>query len=105
MYGGRAKCVENFGSNLKEIAYWEDRGTNGRTLLHVHQLLGNGLVNKFPRRQILGKQFVARLRNNPDSRRSVFNVVRAMPSARQQNCEHVYNNRRYFLCMVRAESL
>jgi hypothetical protein len=32
--------------------------------LHVHPLLGNRLVNKFPRRQILGKQSVDRLRNN-----------------------------------------
>jgi hypothetical protein len=36
-------------------------------LLHVHPLLGNGLVNKFPRRQILGKQSVARSRNNRTS--------------------------------------
>jgi hypothetical protein len=33
-------------------------------LLLVHPLVGNGLVNKFPRRQIFGKQSVARLRNN-----------------------------------------
>jgi hypothetical protein len=33
-------------------------------LLNVHQLLGNGLVNKFSRRQILGKQSVARSGNN-----------------------------------------
>jgi hypothetical protein len=33
-------------------------------LLHVYPLLGNGLVNKFPRRQILDKQSVARSRNN-----------------------------------------
>jgi hypothetical protein len=33
-------------------------------LLHVHPLLGNGLVNKFPRIQILGKQSVTRLCNN-----------------------------------------
>jgi hypothetical protein len=38
------------------------------------------LVNKFPRRQILGKQSIARLRNN-SKRLIVFNVVRAMPSA------------------------
>jgi hypothetical protein len=50
-------------------------------MLHVHPLLRNGLVNKFPRRQILGKQFIAGLRNNSDNR-SVFNVVRAMPSAK-----------------------
>jgi hypothetical protein len=72
-------------------------------MLHVHPLLGNGLVDKFQRRQILGKQSVARLRNNSDYRRSVFNVVRAMPSARQQNCKHVYNNRSCFLCVIRAE--
>jgi hypothetical protein len=36
----------------------------GYLLLHVHPLLGNGLVNKFPRRQILGKQSVARSGNN-----------------------------------------
>jgi hypothetical protein len=33
-------------------------------MLHVHPYLGNGLVNKFPRRQVLGKQSVARLCNN-----------------------------------------
>jgi hypothetical protein len=38
--------------------------TNPYILLHVHPLLGNVLVNEFPRRQILGKQSVARLRNN-----------------------------------------
>jgi hypothetical protein len=38
-------------------------------------LLGNVLVNKFPRRQILGKQSVAGLRNN--RRGCVFYVVRA----------------------------
>jgi hypothetical protein len=32
-------------------------------LFHVHPLLGSGLVNKFPRRQILDKQSVARLHN------------------------------------------
>jgi hypothetical protein len=35
-----------------------------RILLHAHPLLGSVLVNKFPRRQIVGKQSVARLRNN-----------------------------------------
>jgi hypothetical protein len=30
------------------------------TMLPVHPLLGNVLVNKFPQRQILGKQPVAR---------------------------------------------
>jgi hypothetical protein len=33
-------------------------------LLHVHPLLGNGLVNKFLGRQILGEQSAARLCNN-----------------------------------------
>jgi hypothetical protein len=33
-------------------------------LWHVNALLGNVLVNKFPRRQILDKLFVARLRYN-----------------------------------------
>jgi hypothetical protein len=58
------------------------RTASPNILLHVYPLLGNGLVNKFPRRQILGKQSVAGLRNNYDNR-NVFNVVRAMPSARQ----------------------
>jgi hypothetical protein len=48
-------------------------------LLHVHPLLGNGLVIKFPRRQILDKQSVARLRNNKWG--CVFYIVRATPSA------------------------
>jgi hypothetical protein len=62
-----------------------------KILLHVHPLLSNGLVNKSPWRQILGKQSLARLCNNSDNR-SVYTVVCAMPSAKQQNCEHVYNN-------------
>jgi hypothetical protein len=33
-------------------------------LLHVHPLLGNVLVNKFPRREIPGKHSIARLHNN-----------------------------------------
>jgi hypothetical protein len=33
-------------------------------LRHVNTLACNGLVNKFPRRQILGKQSVAKLRNS-----------------------------------------
>jgi hypothetical protein len=41
-------------------------------LLHVHPLLGSVLVNKFPRRQILGKKSVARSRNNRGS--CVFRV-------------------------------
>jgi hypothetical protein len=69
-------------------------------MLHVHPLLGKGLVNKF--RQI---QSVVRLRNNSDKWRSVFNVGRPMSSARQQICKHFYNNRRRFLCLTRAEVL
>jgi hypothetical protein len=49
------------------------------TLLHVHTLLGNRLVNKFPRRQILDKQSVARLRNY--RRGCVFYVFRTKASA------------------------
>jgi hypothetical protein len=48
-------------------------------LLHVHPLLGNRLVNKFPLRQILGKQSVPRLRHNRGG--CVFYVVRARLSA------------------------
>jgi hypothetical protein len=48
-------------------------------MLYVRPLLGNVLVNKFPRRQILGKQSVAKLRNNRGG--CVFFVVRATPSA------------------------
>jgi hypothetical protein len=64
-------------------------------LLHVHPLLGNGLVNKFPRRQILGKQFVARLRNN--RRGCVFYAGCAeqrwnngvmQPVSKQRLCKH-----------------
>jgi hypothetical protein len=64
-------------------------------LLHVHPLLGNVLVNEFPRRQS-----VARLRNNKGG--CVVYVVRAkqqlnngvMQSAsKQRNCKHVYINR------------
>jgi hypothetical protein len=47
-------------------------------LLHVHPLVGNGLVNKFPRRQILVKQPFASLRNSRGG--CVFCVVRATPS-------------------------
>jgi hypothetical protein len=46
--------------------------TNFNTLLHIHPLLVNVLVKKFPRRQILGKQSVVRLRNNRGS--CVFHV-------------------------------
>jgi hypothetical protein len=42
-------------------------GIHVTILLHVHPLLGNVLLNKFPRRYILGKQSVARLRNNRGS--------------------------------------
>jgi hypothetical protein len=35
--------------------------------LHVYPLLGNVLVNKFPRRQILGKESVDRSRNSRGS--------------------------------------
>jgi hypothetical protein len=69
----------------------------------LEAILGNGSLKKFPRRQMLGKQSIARLHNNTESRKSVFNVVRFMPSARQQNCKHVYNNRICFLCVARAE--
>jgi hypothetical protein len=48
-------------------------------LLHVCPLLGNGLVNIFPRRQILGEESVARLSNNTGG--GVFYVVHAMHSA------------------------
>jgi hypothetical protein len=47
---------------------------------------------KVPAKTILDKQSVARLHNN-SNRRSVFNVVLAMPSTKQQNCKHVYDNR------------
>jgi hypothetical protein len=48
-------------------------------ILHVHPLLGNRLLNKFPRRQILGKQSVARLRRIWGG--CVFYFVCATPSA------------------------
>jgi hypothetical protein len=51
------------------------------TLLLVHPLLGNVLVNKFLRREILGKQSIARLDNN--GRRCIFYVVRA-----EQRCDN-----------------
>jgi hypothetical protein len=43
-------------------------------LLYVRSLLGNVLVNKFPRKQILGNQSVASLRNNGWG--CVFYIVR-----------------------------
>jgi hypothetical protein len=58
-------------------------------LLHVHPLLGKVLVNKFLWRQILGKQSVARLRNNSDNRRSIFYIVRAATIAMQWFGKHV----------------
>jgi hypothetical protein len=42
------------------------------TKLNVHPLLGKGLINKLPQRQILGKESVARPRNNLGS--CVFRV-------------------------------
>jgi hypothetical protein len=56
-----AKCIYVDGGILENV------------LLHVRPLLGNVLFSKFPRRQILGKQSVARLRNNKWG--SVFYVV------------------------------
>jgi hypothetical protein len=47
--------------------------------LHVYPLLGNELVKKFQRRQILGKKSVARLRNNRGG--CIFYVVRPTPSS------------------------
>jgi hypothetical protein len=43
---------------------------------HINALLGNGLVNTFPRRQILGKQSVARLRINSNNRRTAVSMRR-----------------------------
>jgi hypothetical protein len=54
-------------------------------LLYVHPMLGNVLVNKFPRRQILGKQSVARLHNNRWG--YVFYAV----CAKQQRITGLYN--------------
>jgi hypothetical protein len=41
---------------------------NRYTLLHVHPLLGNVFLNKFPGRQSLAKQSVPRPRNSRGSR-------------------------------------
>jgi hypothetical protein len=58
---------------LIEIDTWLRQGnisllfgsfTRFYTITCTHPLLGNGLVNKLPRRQILGKQSVDRSRNN-----------------------------------------
>jgi hypothetical protein len=64
-----------------------------------------GKQNKFPQKHILGKQSVARLCNNSDNRRNVFNVVCITPSARQRNYKDICNNRSCFLCMICAEVL
>jgi hypothetical protein len=61
----------------------------------LYTLLGNVLVNKFPRRQFLGKQSVARLRNN--NLGCVFYVVHAeqqwnnwvlQPGSKQRHGKH-----------------
>jgi hypothetical protein len=64
----------------------------GSILYYCTPTAGQWVGRQVPGRQILGKKSVARLRNNSD-KRSVSKVVRAMPSAKQQNCKHVYNNR------------
>jgi hypothetical protein len=59
-------------------------------LLHVHPLLGNELVNKFPRGQILGTHSVSRLRNN---REAVFSVWSAPGNSRITGlCNPFLNN-------------
>jgi hypothetical protein len=69
-------------------------------MLHVHLLLGNVLVNEFPRRKILEKQSVAMLSNNKGG--CVYYVVRAKQEkkngvmqsvSKQWNRIHVYNKR------------
>jgi hypothetical protein len=67
-----------------------------RELLHVHPLTGKALVNKFPRRQILGRQSVARLRNNRGG--CVFYVVRATPSAGNGLVNSQLSRNLCFLC-------
>jgi hypothetical protein len=42
---------------------------SNKILLRVQQLLGNGLINKFPRRQVLRKHSVAMSRNNKTNTR------------------------------------
>jgi hypothetical protein len=37
---------------------------NNNSIVSVNALSGNWLINKFPRKEILGKQCVAKLRNN-----------------------------------------
>jgi hypothetical protein len=58
----------------------EEVPTHNSIWLYVHPMLGNGLVNKFLRRQNLGKQSVARLRNN---RRMPVNILTAMNTGRR----------------------
>jgi hypothetical protein len=53
------------------------RECNNRTKVYS-SLLGNGLVKEFPRTEILGKESIARLRNNRGG--CVFYVIRATPS-------------------------
>jgi hypothetical protein len=91
-YHNACNRLSPLGSSLSVLTW--------KLLLHTHPLLGNGLVNKFPRREILGKQSIARLRNN-SRKRSVFSVVHAMPRAKQQNCKDVYNNRCFLWCPCR----
>jgi hypothetical protein len=50
-------CVCNVHLKFRSISLWF-------ILWHVNALPGNGLVSKFPRRQILGKQSFGRLCNN-----------------------------------------
>jgi hypothetical protein len=78
-------------------------------MLYVYPLLGNMLLNKFLRRQILGKESVARLYNNRGD--CVLYVVRAKQQqnngvmqsvSKQQNCIHVYNNRCFPWGLCRA---
>jgi hypothetical protein len=71
------KSGVNFKMDFKLVpgrALWQytDISRDNLVLLHVRPLLGNVLVNKFPQRQILGKQSVVRLRNNIGS--PVFRV-------------------------------
>jgi hypothetical protein len=63
----------------RESGYLEDSDIIRRIiLLHVHPLLGDVLINEFPRRQLLGKQSVARLRNNKGG--CIFYVVAPCPA-------------------------
>jgi hypothetical protein len=68
----------------------------GLIMWHVDTLPGSRLVNKFPWRQILGKQSVARLHNNSDNRRNCFLCGprqtnwrnNRTSTARQRSCKH-----------------